>query len=72
MGTIRVPQVGEFIEVRAQPRLVEAVDRTAENAIGVSLSCIADDAQGELLDVLWDAELAPVLSQGDCWGAVAR
>jgi hypothetical protein len=37
----------------------------------VSLSCIADDAQGERLDVIWDAELAPMLPNGDVWANVA-
>jgi hypothetical protein len=42
-----------------------------DQAAVVSLSCIADDAQGERLDVIWDAELAPMLPNGDVWANVA-
>ena len=62
---MRAPEIGEFIELRARPWLVEAVDSLTDRSSIVSLSCIADDAQGERLDVLWDAELAPVLSDGN-------
>lgn len=36
----------------------------------VSLSCISDDAQGEQIEVLWDAELGARLLDEDAWDRV--
>ena len=71
-GKMRAPGIGEFIELRARPWLVEAVDSLTDRCSIISLSCIADDAQGERLDVVWDAELAPTLSEGDAWSDIAH
>jgi hypothetical protein len=38
---------------------VEAADPRGSDLDAISLSCISDDAQGEHLDVLWDAEISP-------------
>ena len=47
---------GDFVEVRGKPWLVEALVGDDGDLPTLSLSCISDDAQGERLDVLWDAE----------------
>ncbi len=61
---------GDFVEVRGKPWLVEAlVGNDAELPI-LSLSCISDDAQGERLDVLWDAEIAGRVLDEDRWANV--
>jgi hypothetical protein len=36
------------------------------------LSCIADDAQGEQIEVLWDAEIGAKIIQDDTWSQVGR
>src|SRR5262249_33412820 len=36
------------------------------------LSCIADDAQGEQIEVLWDAEIGTRIIQDDTWSQVGR
>ena len=38
----------------------------------LSLSCIADDAQGERLEVLWDAEVGATEITNDAWAQVGR
>ena len=50
-------QQGQFVEVRGRPWLVDAVDDSQPDLTTLRLSCIADDAQGEQIEVLWDAEI---------------
>ena len=49
-------RTGSFVEVRGRPWLVEEFQGES-NDFAHSLSCISDDAQGERLEVLWDAEI---------------
>lgn len=62
---------GAFVELRGRPWLVEAVDETGGLST-VRLSCVADDAQGEQVEVLWDAEIAPRVLDADDWQQVGR
>jgi superfamily II DNA or RNA helicase len=63
---------GAFVEVRGRPWLVEAVDDTQPDLTTLRLSCIADDAQGEQIEVIWDAEVAPSILADDAWARVGR
>jgi SNF2 family DNA or RNA helicase len=65
-------QQGDFVEVRGRPWLVEAVDDTQPDLITARLSCIADDAQGEQVEVLWDAEISARVLDDDKWANVGR
>src|SRR5215471_10559402 len=65
-------QQGQFVEVRGRPWLVESVDDTQPDLTTLRLSCIADDAQGEQIEVLWDAEIAAQVIQDDTWSQVGR
>ena len=47
---------GSFVQMRGRPWLVEEPRGDGTDLETISLSCIADDAQGERLEVLWDAE----------------
>ena len=58
---------GRFVELRGRPWLVEAVQREMNGLQTLNLSCIADDAQGESLEILWDAEIGAVLLDEDGW-----
>lgn len=58
---------GSFVELRGRPWLVEAVHGEANDLQTLNLSCIADDAQGERLEILWDAEIGAVLLDADGW-----
>ena len=65
-------QAGQFVSLRGRRWLVEGL-REAEGALStVSLSCISDDAQGEPLEVLWDAEIAPEMLDDDSWSRVGQ
>jgi len=65
-------QRGAFVEVRGRPWLVEAIDDSQPNLTTLQLSCIADDAQGEQIEVIWDAEIGPRVLQDDVWASVGR
>src|SRR3954454_14953875 len=59
-------QSGDFVELRGRPWLVE----TAAHEGGldtVQLSCIADCAHGQPLEVLWDAEIGARVLDRDDW-----
>lgn len=61
--------IGSFVEVRSRPWLVEALSE--ENGLSTArLSCIADDAQGEQLEILVGAELDARRLPGDDWESV--
>lgn len=66
-----LPQPGEFVEVRGRRWLVEG--RPALEGVGaVRLACVDDDAQGEVVEVAWQAELDARPSDRDTWSALAR
>ena len=56
---LRVPEVGELIQVRSRRWLVEEVvpSKTPGESSVVRLACVDDDAQGQSLDVFWDYAL---------------
>jgi hypothetical protein len=54
MGT--VPQRGDFVRVRSRRWLVED-ERPIDGLKTLRLACVDDDAQGEVAEVLWDAEI---------------
>jgi hypothetical protein len=47
---------GSFVELRDRPWLVEEIQGEANDLQTLNLSCISDDAQGERLEILWDAD----------------
>ncbi|MFO0762566.1 MAG: DISARM system SNF2-like helicase DrmD [Byssovorax sp.] len=49
--------VGALVRVRQRTFLVENVIAAPKTATVVSLACVDDDAQGQRLDVVWDAEV---------------
>ena len=58
---------GSFVELRGRPWLVEALNDDGSDLQTLSLSCISDDAQGERLEVLWDAEIGAAVLDEDGW-----
>lgn len=54
-----IPNIGQIVRVRQRQYLVEEVipPKESEDSTLVRLSCIDDDAQGQLLEVLWEKEL---------------
>jgi SNF2 family DNA or RNA helicase len=69
-GAPQTIAVGDFVEVRGRPWLVEELRGDASDLHTLSLSCISDDAQGEKLEVLWDAEIGATLLDADGWANV--
>jgi ERCC4-related helicase len=65
-------QQGDFVEARGRQWLVEAVDDTDPDLRTVRLSSIADDAQGEQVEVLWDAEIGTSVLPVNSWENVGR
>ena len=63
---------GSFVELRGRPWLVEALRGDANDLQTLSLSCISDDAQGERLEVLWDAEIGAAVLDEDGWRNVGE
>src|SRR5215470_16987917 len=62
---------GSFVHLRGRPWLVEEL-RGDGDLETISLSCIADDAQGERVEVLWDAEIGAAVLDEDGWRNVGQ
>jgi hypothetical protein len=54
-------EAGAFVELRGRPWLVEEAVKGDGDFETLKLSCIADDAQGEQLEILWDAEIGATI-----------
>lgn len=61
---------GTFVELRGRPWLIEDVSQDGGDMTSLKLSCIADDAQGEQVEVIWDAEISPTILGEDNWQRV--
>src|SRR5204862_7646227 len=68
----QAPEIGDFVEVRGRPWLVEGIDDKGGGLSALKLSCISDDAQGETLEVAWDAEVAARRLEDDFWSRLGR
>lgn len=66
------PGLGEFVQLRGRTWLVESVAGDDEALAPLKLACIADDAQGDLLEVLWDAEVGASVYRDAVWEAIAN
>ncbi len=64
-----MPTAGEFISLRGRRWLVEEGAQAAFNTL--RLTCIDDDAGGEALTVVADAEIGHQAQDADPWTAVA-
>ncbi len=67
-------QAGRIAHVRSRPYLIEEVvppPAPGQDTL-VRLSCLADDAQGDPLEVLWEREVDARLMGASTWEAVAQ
>lgn len=71
MGQLAI-QPGVLVQVRQRRWVVEGVQPpvTLGDSALVDLACIDDDAQGQLLSVLWQAEPDARILDEDAWAAV--
>jgi Superfamily II DNA/RNA helicases, SNF2 family len=65
------PSVGDFVRVRSRRWLVESVSESPKFPV-VRLACIDDDAPGEVLEVLWNAELDAEVLHEEGWEQIAK
>ena len=65
------PSVGQFVRVRSRRWLVEDAGPDPKFPL-VRLACIDDDATGETVDVLWDAELDREVLGAEGWDQIAK
>ena len=66
------PQRGDFVRVRTRRWLVEDERSAGEGLTALRLACVDDDAQGEVVEVLWDAELDGSVLKEERWASVAK
>ena len=62
---------GSFVQVRGRQWVVESSGVDYGKLKTIKLSCISDDAQGEQLEVVWEAEVDARLLDGDAWSSIA-
>ena len=63
------PQVGNVVRARTRTYLVEA----SEPAVGghqVRMACLDDDAQGQVLEVVWELELDTEILDEEAWKSI--
>lgn len=65
------PQRGDFVRVRSRRWLVED-ERSIDGLTALRLACVDDDAQGDLAEVLWDAEIDGAILGDEDWANVAN
>ena len=70
---VRIPAIGELVQVRSRRWLVEEVVQPPEpgHSARVRLACADDDAQGTTLDVFWDCELDRRILEQEGWADLA-
>src|SRR5260221_8192859 len=66
------PQRGDFVRVRTRRWLVEDERSAGVGLTALRLACVDDDAQGEIVEVLWDAELDGSILKDEGWASVAK
>src|SRR5258708_33495263 len=66
-----VPQRGDCVRVRSRRWLVED-ERPVDGLKTLRLACVDDDAQGEVAEVLWDAEIDGSVLGDEGWASVAN
>lgn len=64
-------KVVAFLNLRGRKRLVEGQDEP-QGLRTVWLSCVSDDAQGDQLEVVLDAEIAPEVVSYEDWSRIGR
>jgi superfamily II DNA or RNA helicase len=66
------PQVGDFVRLRTRRWLVEGERLGNQGLRSLRLACVDDDAQGEVADILWDAELDAEVLRDDGWATLSQ
>jgi len=65
------PTAGRIVRVRTRHWLVEDV-ASSPSGTWLRLSCVDDDAQGDVLEVLWEAELDSKILDAEAWAEIGN
>lgn len=65
-----LPKAGEFVDLRGRLWLVEEQLRDSSSFPSLRLSCVDDDAQGEIASVVWDTEIAARSRDDELWDLI--
>lgn len=65
-------QPGEFVRLRGRRWLVEGERDLGDGLSAFRVACADDDAQGEIAEVVWSAELDAERLENEGWEALAR
>jgi hypothetical protein len=69
------PQPGQIVRVRTRTYLTESVETSSlsHNDTSIRLACLDDDAQGEILEVVWELELdAEIVDKDSVWKSIGK
>jgi hypothetical protein len=66
------PRRGDFVRVRTRRWLVEDERGVGNGLTALRLACVDDDAQGEMVELLWDVEPDGSILSDEGWAAVAK
>ena len=68
-----IPNIGQIVGVRQRLYLVEGTVPPVNGGDStlLRLACVDDDAQGQVLDVLWERELDRKILSAEAWDAIA-
>jgi superfamily II DNA or RNA helicase len=69
---MQTPQRGNFVRVRTRRWLVEDERSAGGGLTALRLACVDDDAQGEVVEVLWDAELDGAVLKDEGWASASQ
>lgn len=66
------PKPGQVVRLRSRTWLVEDVEDGAGTGTTVSLACLDDDAQGQILSVIWEIELDGRIVSEEGWKDIGK
>ena len=65
------PKAGQIVRVRARHWLVED-SAPSQTGSWLRLACVEDDAQGEIVEVIWEAELDGLVIDAEAWAKIGE
>ena len=65
------PRTGQLVRVRTRHWLVEDSSLSAAGS-WLRLACLDDDAQGEILEVIWEVELDGTILDSEAWAKIGE
>ncbi|MDR1011563.1 MAG: DISARM system SNF2-like helicase DrmD [Opitutaceae bacterium] len=66
-----IPKPGQLVRVRTRHWIVEEIQPSG-NGTWIRLACVEDDAQGDISEVIWDAELDARIVDAEAWNKIGE